>query len=398
MTLVQRFRVALGVLALALMGAGPGRAQGVLDRQKVLDARIATLNAEAAKLAGEQRTLLGRLRQLQVARETRLLEIERTDAALARVGPEVVAAGARVTASEAALRRVTPEIRERLRRTYKLMPLGYDRVLLSLEQARSFDRAARVVSVVARRDRVRLEQFRQLKEARRAEADRLQRERATLQTLRLRLQQEEAALAATSATQAALLKQIRDQREVNAQLVDELGVARDRLDRSVSALGPSTGYAGRPAGGAGATTPRTGGLGAVRGLLEWPVAGRLQSRFGREVSERFQTAIIRNGIEIGAALGAAVRASHDGRVAYADAFTGFGRVVIVDHGGKAYTLYGHLATIDVVKDERIARGRTVGTVGTAPTGTTSLYFEVRVDGRPVDPLQWLKAKSVGPKP
>jgi murein hydrolase activator len=369
-----------GVLCLLLSGGAPAQ-----DRKapaadpKALDARLAALRAEAASLAGEQQTLLGRLRQLQVARDTRLAEIERTNASLTRVSGEVDGAGQRVAAIERELQAITPEIRDRLVRTYKLLPFGYDRLLLSLDQARSVDRAARVVGVIARRDRARLEQFQRLRAERQSEVRRLQTERGQLEALRQRLVTEEKAFAEAGAAQAALLRSVRDRREMNTQLVDELTAARDRLDRSVSTLGSS----------ASAVLGRSAGA-LVAGRLDWPVPGRIDARFGRETSSRFGTVIVRNGVEIGAEAGAPVRAVEAGRVAFADIFTGFGRVVILDHGGKSYTLYGHLAAIEVSKDERVERGRVVGAVGTAPTGSASLYFEVRIDGRPVDPVQWLK--------
>ena len=104
----------------------------------------------------------------------------------------------------------------------------------------------------------------------------------------------------------------------------------------------------------------------------------------------------RNGIDISTAAGSPVQAVQAGTVAYADAFAGFGRVVIVDHGGRFYTLYGHLASVDVSKGAAVQAGAEIGTVGMAPTGAPSLYFEVRIDGRPADPVQWLKPASSKP--
>jgi septal ring factor EnvC (AmiA/AmiB activator) len=164
--------------------------------------------------------------------------------------------------------------------------------------------------------------------------------------------------------------------------VRELTAARDRLDQSVAAL--------PDAGRANASRAAVAGLGVARGRMEWPVAGRVEGRFGRQASSRFGTAIVRNGVEIAAEAGSPVRAVQAGRVAFADTFTGFGRVVILDHGSRAYTLYGHLAGLDVSKGDQVTRGQPVGTVGTGPTGNASLYFEVRIDARPVDPVQWLK--------
>jgi len=86
-----------------------------------------------------------------------------------------------------------------------------------------------------------------------------------------------------------------------------------------------------------------------------------------------------------------VRAVHGGVVAFAAPFSGFGTLVILDHGGGAFTIYGHLAEARVERGTRVSRAGVVGTVGLAPAGSAALYFEVRVDGRPADPLQWLRS-------
>ena len=122
---------------------------------KVLDARLAQARAEATRLAVEQRTLLTRLRQIELAIETRELEREKTARARTVATAAVDAAVDRVAAADAELAALMPEVRARLARLYRLMPLGYDRLLFSLDDARTFDRAARVVAVLARRDRER---------------------------------------------------------------------------------------------------------------------------------------------------------------------------------------------------------------------------------------------------
>ena len=87
-----------------------------------------------------------------------------------------------------------------------------------------------------------------------------------------------------------------------------------------------------------------------------------------------------------------MQALHDGVVAFADTFAGFGRLVILDHGGQTFSLYGNLATLDVEKGARIEQGRMLGSVGVAPTGAAGLYFELRIEGRPVDPQLWLRKR------
>jgi septal ring factor EnvC (AmiA/AmiB activator) len=79
-------------------------------------------------------------------------------------------------------------------------------------------------------------------------------------------------------------------------------------------------------------------------------------------------------------------------VAFAGPFAGFGNLVILDHGGKAFSVYGYLDRVDVVKGARVPRGQVLGGAGTTPSGLDAVYFELRIDGRAVDPLQWLKGR------
>ena len=102
--------------------------------------------------------------------------------------------------------------------------------------------------------------------------------------------------------------------------------------------------------------------------------------------------VVRNGIEIAAAEGTPVLAVHPGTVDFADTFTGFGNLVIVDHGSNYYSLYGYLGAVEVQRGDHVDAGTELGRVGTAPAGPPGLYFEMRADGRSVDPVQWLRPR------
>ena len=145
------------------------------------------------------------------------------------------------------------------------------------------------------------------------------------------------------------------------------------------------------ASGADSTAPGALPLAPFRGALEWPAAGPVRHRFGWAPAGA-QSGSSANGIEIVSTVGAPVRAIHDGTVAFADTFSGYGKLVIVDHGSQTFSLYGHLLDISVARGDRVQQGQPVGAAGFALVGVPGLYFELRIDGRPVDPLQWLKAK------
>jgi septal ring factor EnvC (AmiA/AmiB activator) len=79
-------------------------------------------------------------------------------------------------------------------------------------------------------------------------------------------------------------------------------------------------------------------------------------------------------------------------VAFAGPFTGYGNLVIVDHGAQTYSLYGQLQALQVSTGAKVERGLVVGTAGRVLVGIPGVYFEMRVDGKPVDPLEWLRKR------
>jgi septal ring factor EnvC (AmiA/AmiB activator) len=132
------------------------------------------------------------------------------------------------------------------------------------------------------------------------------------------------------------------------------------------------------------------GSGLVRGRVPAPAAGPSRLGFGRQIDQEYGTETLRNGVEIEAPPGAPVRAVADGRAMFAGWFRGYGRLVILDHGGGHVTVSGYLEELAVEAGDAVRGGQVIGTVGeTGPIGGPGLYFEIRVGGKPVDPHDWL---------
>jgi murein DD-endopeptidase MepM/ murein hydrolase activator NlpD len=125
-----------------------------------------------------------------------------------------------------------------------------------------------------------------------------------------------------------------------------------------------------------------GGFAGARGRLLFPVVGRA------EVRPAHRDGIDGPGVEIRAAAGAVVRAAFAGRVAFADRYGPYGRIVILDHGDHYYTVSGDLDAIDVKIGQDVGAGERVGTVGDDGQGSM-LYFEVRHGSQAVNPGPWL---------
>jgi len=116
--------------------------------------------------------------------------------------------------------------------------------------------------------------------------------------------------------------------------------------------------------------------------------------FGAQVHPRFGTRTFRNGVDIEAGEGTAVEAVYPGAVVYTGWFKGYGNLIILDHGNEYYTLYAHVAEIHVKEGDEVRQGQRIGTVGeTGSLAGPRLYFEVRYQGKPQDPEQWLRQRS-----
>ena len=87
-----------------------------------------------------------------------------------------------------------------------------------------------------------------------------------------------------------------------------------------------------------------------------------------------------------------VRAVHAGQGGGERARTGCGNLVIIDHGAETFSLYGQLGAPQVERGAKVERGEVIGTTGRILAGIPGVYFEIRVDGKPVDPLEWLKKR------
>jgi septal ring factor EnvC (AmiA/AmiB activator) len=128
-----------------------------------------------------------------------------------------------------------------------------------------------------------------------------------------------------------------------------------------------------------------------RGRLPWPAVGPVDVSFGQKIERDTGTATTHNGLDIRATTGTDVQAIAAGEVVFSDWLRGYGQTVILDHGDGYHTLYAHLGTRGITVGDSVAQGATLGTVGdTGSLKGTLLYFEVRHQGRPVDPAIWLR--------
>lgn len=126
------------------------------------------------------------------------------------------------------------------------------------------------------------------------------------------------------------------------------------------------------------------------GAMIWPYSGEITSPFGWRTHPIFGTSRFHSGIDLGADYGDPIVAADGGVVIYADWMGGYGKAVIIDHGNGISTLYAHNSDLVVSEGQRIGRGQQVAYAGSTGYSTgPHLHFEVRQNGSPVNPMDYL---------
>jgi len=181
-----------------------------------------------------------------------------------------------------------------------------------------------------------------------------------------------------------LLASLKQEKESRVRALNELEQAALRLQKMIDEM--SRRAVSKPSG-----APTGAGLEAMRGKLQWPVRGEVTGGFGKTKHREFSAEVFRNGIDIEAPIGEEIRAVEQGTVVFADRFAGYGRMVIIDHGERYFSVYAHLSEMLKKKGSMVRRGETLGRVGDSDSlAGAKLYFEMRKDGKSIDPLPWFQ--------
>jgi septal ring factor EnvC (AmiA/AmiB activator) len=133
------------------------------------------------------------------------------------------------------------------------------------------------------------------------------------------------------------------------------------------------------------------GFASQKGRMALPVRGDIVETYGKHKHPEFNSYTFSKGLSIAAGAGTEIKAIYDGSVIFADYFKGYGNMVIVDHGGGYFSLYAHASRITKKVGAEVARNETLATVGDVDSARGPiLYFEIRFQGKPVDPAGWVR--------
>jgi septal ring factor EnvC (AmiA/AmiB activator) len=270
---------------------------------------------------------------------------------------------------------------------YKANWVGKIQLLATADSFFDFIHRKRTLERILAHDEALLEELHRNKIALASLLTQLNTRQTERRALELKLRERVAKLDAQQRKRRQLLETIRGKKSLELAALKELRQAARELDATIVRIEPS----------APEIIPhdesnrKNKPFKAYKGLLSWPVRGKIISFFGRHRNKKFAVTNFQSGINIKAERGEPIRSVSDGHVIFANWFKGFGNMMIVDHGDHYYTVYAHLEEVFKVKGDRVDRGEVIATVGDSGSMKgPSLHFEVRHHGKPMDPLKWIQ--------
>jgi murein hydrolase activator len=276
---------------------------------------------------------------------------------------------------------------KRLSALYKLNWLGRIHLLATAESFFDFIHRRSSLQRILAQDDAFLEALNNDKIALESLLTQLNAKKAEKRSLELTLRDRIGSLSDRQERRGALLKKIRGEKELELEALNALKRAAVDLDTAVMHIEP-TAPESMPSV-KNRNEDKT--FDAYKGLLRWPVKGKIITFFGPHRDKAYAVTNFQSGINIRAERGEPIRCVADGYTIFSNWFKGFGNMMIIDHGNHYYTVYAHLEEVFKVKGDRVEKNEVIATVGDSGSLMgPALHFEVRYHGKPVDPMDWIR--------
>jgi murein hydrolase activator len=345
-----------------------------------LEQRMANLQGDVHELSEE----LANLDRQRTATEKVLATLDRQ---IASINDVVSQTNGQMQSAETELAQRRATLQRRLVDIYKRGPLYSAEALLT---ARSFGELVaryKYLHEIARHDRMLVQRVELLRNEIARQRGELVKLRDAVADNRSDKEREEQRLAILTRLRSSSLQQVQRTTQRIQERLKQIQASEARLGSVIAGI-----EAERLRTAARANAPRaTSTLKTVdAGRLEWPVDGTLLYRFGRVINPN-NTTTRWNGMGIAAPVGSAVKAVAPGSVVSVGPLGTYGLTVILQHGAGDYSIYASLGSTSVRKGATVRKGDVVGTVGISdPELKPHLHFEIRPQGRAVDPETWLR--------
>ena len=322
----------------------------------------------------QESTVSAELRRLQQQVDLAEKDLRYVEAQLAVTEEKTREAEAALRQAESALKQRTGLLNQRLTALYEIGPAGYAEVLLSATSFSDFLSRFDLISTIISQDVSLLKSLESAKQQHATAKSALEDQSAQLASIRNSQEAKRTQLASRSQDRSRYLTQIQRERQEFEEALDDLERTSQDLVKVIQELQAKS------------KVRQTGTF-----KPQWPVIGRITSPFGWRLHPVTQTMRNHTGIDIAVGAGTPVKAADSGVVLESGWLGGYGKAVIIDHGGGIATLYAHNSDLLVTAGQAVVKGQIISHAGSTGVSTgPHVHFEVRVQGTPVDPGNYLK--------
>ena len=371
-----RFLSGVLVLVFAVLAAAPVLADELVEKQQQLNSVQQQIEAQQrkAELARrKEQTIAEQLRAIQQELDTAEDEYETVNDQLENTEQHIKANVELSNRLTKKLEVQTKTLHRRIRDIYKNGQVNYLDVLLGAKDFNDFVGRMDILKKILAYDNALIQGTKADRETLRKAKEQLEADRAKIVELRKLAAAKREQVAERRQERRGVLNAATYERETAERAYRELIETSRQIEQMIKRI-----QSGEK------------NIGGSTGTMTWPAEGEITSPFGWRVHPIFGTQRLHTGIDIGADYGDAIRAADGGVVIHADWMGGYGNAVIIDHGNGISTLYAHNSQLLVDEGQTVAKGQTVARCGSTGYSTgPHLHFEVRQNGSPVNPLNYL---------
>lgn len=357
------------------------------QRLKKIEQQIKSVKDEINNLQKKESGYLEALHKIEKLLRDTEKELQAIEKDLELAQKEIKAAENKVLIEKKRLKEKTKLLESRLREVYKRGLTGYLEILFNSENFSDFLTRFRYIKNILSLDAEVINDIRQQMKKIENNKINLENREEILSLLKKEVEKEKENIEFSIKAKKSIINKINSQKEAYLKSLKELEQSSQEIKYIIERIYKQQKEDSRKTSQKEVPTVT---LKPKKGILALPVQGKLISGYGRQKNIEFNTYTFNSGIDISAPLGQVVHAAGSGEIIYTGNIKGYGQIIIIDHGGRITTLYAHLSKILIDIGDKVKKGQSIGQVGdSGGVSSTRLHFEVRVEGKPTDPMNWL---------